>query len=431
MRRKHKNLIVICILLFLFSWHSKTYGMAGPVRYTSGKVVDSYTRMPIKGAIVTLNNNEVRKTDEKGMFIFKTLGNKIAVRAYGYLRAEQTFSTDRLNMPLEIRLTPFTPRALYLTVYGIGDRKIRESALKLLEETDLNALVIDVKGDRGFIPYKSSVPIAKEVGAQRIITVRDMRGLIKSLKEKGIYLIARIVVFKDSLLSLAKPDLAIKSKNGEIWRDRENLSWVEPFKKEVWDYNINIAVEAAQYGFDEIQFDYVRFPDTNGVVFSMPNTEENRVTAISGFLTEAKRRLMPYNVFLNADIFGYVFWNLNDTKIGQRLEDLISTVEYLSPMLYPSGFQYGIPGYRNPVAHPYKIVYLTLKNAQARTNLPSIRFRPWIQAFRDYAFDGRYFGGYEIREQIKAVEDFGSHGWMLWNPYNIYSSDGLKKDTKQ
>jgi hypothetical protein len=431
MGRKHKSLIVICILLLLFPCHTRAYGMASSVWYTSGKVVDFFTRMPIKGAIVTLNNNEIAKTDEKGMFIFKTPGNKVSVRAYGYLRAKQTSSIERINMPFEIRLIPFTPKALYLTVYGIGDRKIRESALKLLEETELNSLVIDVKGDRGFIPYKTSVSLAKEVGAQKIITVKDMRGLLKSLKEKGIYTIARIVVFKDNSLAFAKPDLAVKTNSGKIWSDRENLAWVEPFKKEVWDYNISIAVEAAQYGFDEIQFDYVRFPDTNGVVFSMPNTEENRVKAISGFLAEAKRRLVPYNVFLDADIFGYVFWNLNDIKIGQNLENIIEFVEYLSPMLYPSGFQYGIPGYRNPVAHPYKIVYLTLKNAQKRTNLPSIRFRPWLQAFRDYAFDGRYFGGYEVREQIKAVEDFGSHGWMLWNPHNIYSVDGLKKDTKQ
>lgn len=431
MRKNHKSFLVVCVLLFLFLCLTKAFGMGTPVRYTSGKVIDFFTGMPIKGAIVTLNNNEIAKTDEKGFFIFKTIGNKISVRAYGYLRAEQKISPERPNKPLEIKLAPFTPKALYLTVYGIGDRKIRESALKLIEETELNALVIDIKGDRGFIPYKSSVPIAEQVGAQKIITVKDMRGLIKSLKEKRIYLIARIVVFKDNLIAFAKPDLAVKTKNGEIWLDRENLAWVEPFKKEVWDYNINIAVEAAQYGFDEIQFDYVRFPDTNGVVFSMPNTEENRVKAISEFLMEARRRLAPYNVFLAADIFGYVFWNLNDTKIGQKLENIIDSVEYISPMLYPSGFRYGIPGYRNPVAYPYKIVHLTLKNARTRSNLPSIRFRPWIQAFRDYAFDGRYFGGYEVREQIKAAEDFGSHGWMLWNPHNIYSSDGLKKDTTQ
>jgi hypothetical protein len=160
----------------------------------------------------------------------------------------------------------------------------------------------------------------------------------------------------------------------------------------------------------------------------MDNTEENRVRAISGFLSEARRRLVPFNVFVSADIFGYVCWNLNDTNIGQRLEDLAPHVDYLCPMLYPSGFQFGIPGYRIPVANPYEIVYLSLKRAQERTKLPPQRFRPWLQAFRDYAFDRREFKDKEITSQVKAADGFGSGGWMFWNPRNNYSSAGLKKE---
>jgi len=393
--------------------------------YTTGRVVDFFTGKPVKGALVTLNNDVVL-TDEDGTFTVNTVLNKLAVRAPGYGRTEHIL-VPLDSTPQEIKLIPFTPKALYLSFYGIGDRGLRESAIKLIEETELNTLVIDVKGDKGLIPYKSSVPLATEVGAQRITTVREIGPLMKSLKDKGIYTIARIVVFKDNPLALAKPDWAIKTQGGEVWRDRENLAWVDPFNKEVWDYNINIAVEAAQYGFDEIQFDYVRFPDASAPRFSMPNTEENRVQAISGFLMEARRRLTPYNVFLSADIFGYVCWNLNDTKIGQRLEDLVPHLDYLCPMLYPSGFQFGIPGYRNPVANPYEIIYLSLKRAQERTNLPSHRFRPWLQAFRDYAFDGRNFNDKEITGEVKAAEGFGSHGWMLWNPRNSYSLAGLKK----
>ena len=392
--------------------------------YTTGRVVDFFTGKPVKGALVTLNHDVVL-TDENGIFTVNTALNKLAVRAPGYGRTEQTI-IPLDNTPQEIKLIPFTSKALYLSFYGIGDRGLRESAIKLIDGTELNTLVIDVKGDKGMIPYKSSVPLAAEVGAQRITTVREMAPLMKSLKEKGIYTIARIVVFKDNPLALGKPHWAVKNQSGEMWVDRENLAWVDPFNKEVWDYNINIAVEAAQYGFDEIQFDYVRFPDASAPRFSMPNTEENRVQAISGFLMEARRRLTPYNVFVSGDVFGYVCWNLNDTKIGQRLEDLSAHLDYLCPMLYPSGFQYGIPGYRNPVATPYEIIYLSLKRAQERTNLPSHRFRPWLQAFRDYAFDGRYFNDKEIMGQIKAAEGFGSHGWMLWNPRNSYSSAGLK-----
>ena len=302
----------------------------------------------------------------------------------------------------------------------------------MIEETELNALVIDVKGDRGMIPYRSSVPLAAEVGGQRIITVRDADGLFKFFKEKGIYMIARIVVFKDDLLATARPDLAVRTPAGELWRDREHLAWVDPFHKEIWNYNIQIAEEAAKLGFDEIQFDYVRFPDSHHPQFSQPNTEEGRVKAVSGFLQEARARLAPYNVFVSADIFGYVCWNLNDTDIGQKLDPMASAVDYLSPMLYPSGFQFGIPGYRNPVQNPHEIVYLTLKKAQERTKISPLRFRPWLQAFKDYAFDRRQFNGKEVRDQISASEKFGSQGWMLWNPVNHYSvaAEALKKDIR-
>ncbi len=396
------------------------------VFFISGKVINYITRKPIQGAIITANN-EVVQTDSDGMFVIRNATKKIGIRAYGYARGEQVIPFPTGKTPFKIYLQPFTPKALYLTFYGIGDRTLRESALKLINETELNALVIDVKGDKGMITYKSSIPFASEIGAQKLIIIKDIRSLLQSLRERGIYTIARIVVFKDNTLGSARPDLTVRTQDGKIWHDREDLIWVDPSRKEVWDYNINIAAEAAQVGFDEIQFDYVRFPDKKGLKFAVPNTEENRVKCISGFLMEAKKRLMPYNVFVAADIFGYVSWNLNDTLIGQKLENLLPCVDYISLMLYPSGFQFGIPGYRNPVAYPYQIVALSLKRAQERTNISPVRFRPWLQAFKDYAFDRRYFNGMEIRNQIKAAEEFGSNGWMLWNPRNVYQPDGLEK----
>jgi hypothetical protein len=389
------------------------------------KVVDATTGKPIAGAIVTTNAHNGR-TNAKGEFAVLPDDRTVAVRACGYRRSDWIAVSPIAASPIEIRLSPITPKGLYLTVFGIGSRVLRNSALQLIEETDLNSLVIDVKGDRGIVPYKSSVALASSVGSQKVITVRDMKAVMKTLKEKGLYTIARIVVFKDNPLATSRPEFAVKTPEGTVWQDREGLAWVDPFSKEVWDYNIDLAVEAAQYGFDEIQFDYVRFPDTAGLQFSQPNTEDNRVKAISGFLAEARKRLAPYNVFLDADIFGYVCWNLNDTQIGQRLEDLAGALDYLCPMLYPSGFQYGIPGYRNPLDHPYEMVYLSLKNAAKRAHLSANRFRPWLQSFRDYAVDGRVFGAKQIRDQISAAEDFGSNGWMLWNPHNVYSKDCLQ-----
>jgi hypothetical protein len=439
MNRKRNITLITVLSVMAFFWLSGCSSEQS-VKHMNGKsltvkVVDAVTQKPLKGAIVTMNHDALL-TDENGNCTIKPDVNKVAVRAYGYLRAEQDIDRKALapflkNSVIQIKLTPFIPKALYLSGYGVGSSVIRKSALALSEQGKINALVIDVKGDRGIVPYKSAVKLAADVGAQKIITVKDVKELIKSLKEKGIYTIARIVVFKDNLLGIARPDLTIKTADGTIWKDRENLIWVDPSKREVWDYVISIAVEAAQIGFDEVQFDYVRFPDKKGLAFSIPNTEENRVNAISGFLSEARKQLLPYNVFLSADIFGYVCWNLNDTFIGQKLKDLSLIVDYMSPMLYPSGFQFGIPGYRVPVAHPYEIVYLSLKRSQERTNLPSNRFRPWLQAFRDYAFDRRHFNAKEIREQIDAAEKFGSHGWMLWNPRNVYSSIGSDKNSKE
>ncbi|MBF0558459.1 MAG: GTP-binding protein [Nitrospirae bacterium] len=394
--------------------------------FATGQVIDALTQKPISGAFVTMDNDIVQ-TDENGRFTLRGMGNKIAVRACGYLRAEQPVISSLVTAPVEIMLRPFTPKALYLTFYGIGDRTLREAALNLIDQTELNALVIDVKGDRGVITYRSEIPLATEIGAQKLVIVKDIKGLLASLKARGIYTIARIVVFKDDVLGSAKNELAIRTQDGRIWRDKENLIWVDPSKREVWEYNINIAVEAARNGFDEIQFDYVRFPDSKGLKFSVPNDEENRVKNISGFLMEARRRLAPYNVFMAADVFGYASWNLNDTQIGQRLDRIVPYVDYISLMLYPSGFQFGIPGYRNPVEHPYEIVYLSLKKSRERTQISSVRFRPWLQAFRDYAFDKRHFNGPEIQRQIKAAEEFGSDGWMLWNPRNVYTADGLKR----
>jgi len=159
-----------------------------------------------------------------------------------------------------------------------------------------------------------------------------------------------------------------------------------------------------------------------------PASATEQGDAIAGFLAEARKRLIPYNVFLAADIFGYICWNRDDTGIGQRLEELAPHVDYLSPMLYPSGFQFGIPGYRNPVAHVDKIVALSLHQAARRTGLPPVRFRPWLQAFKDYAFDRRHFTASEIRAQIEAAEHFGAGGWMLWNPRNVYSGEGLTNE---
>jgi hypothetical protein len=349
----------------------------------------------------------------------------LQVRAVGHGRA--TIAVSDAGPPTT-RLVSRVPKALYLTVYGIGAPFLRDPALEVIDKSGLNALVIDLKGDRGLIPYPSKLPLAAKIGAQKLRTIPDLKELATSLRARGIYLIARIVVFKDDLLAAAHPEWAVRTAGGGLWKDREGLAWIDPSRREAWDFTLSVAEEAAAAGFDEIQFDYVRFPDAVGLAFANAADENGRVLAITDFLREARRRLTPYNVFTAMDSFGYVCWNQNDTGIGQRIEDLATAVDIISPMLYPSGFQFGIPGYRNPIANPYEIVHLSLKECNRRTANTAVRFRPWLQAFTDYAFGGKIFGADEIAKQVKASRDAGTDGWMLWNPRNVYSTNDIKPE---
>jgi hypothetical protein len=402
-------------------------GPSGPSSPLLGLVVDALTREPIADAIVTVDSAETR-TDGRGLFRASDVGaSMVRVRAHGYGRADAAIDTLR-RPPAEIPLVPVRPKALYLSLFGIGNRTLREAALDLVDATELNALVIDVKGDSGLVGYRSAIALAGQVGAQRVITMPDLPGLLSTLRQRGVYTIARIVVFKDDPLAVGRPDLAVRRRDGSIYRDREGLGWTDPYEAEVRAYNIGVAREAANAGFDEIQFDYARLPDATGLVYREPDTLQNRVAAVDRFLREARTALVPYNVFVSIDIFGYVCWNPGDTRIGQQLERLAEVVDYISPMLYPSSFQFGIPGYRNPVQHPYEIVHRSLERALERTRVRPVRFRPWLQAFPDYAFGKRPFTGGEVRAQITAADDIGTNGWMLWNAHNRYSRADVRLD---
>jgi hypothetical protein len=387
----------------------------------SGQVVDSQTGRPIEGATVHHNGTTV-KTAGDGSFLLGRTNSRspILIKASGYRQTSVMRATGHLEVPL----TPLEVHGVYLTHYGVGSRVLRNQVLGLLSSTDLNAVVIDVKGDRGFLSSKYDVPLAGQIGATRKTTVGDMRALIERLHQQNVYVIGRIVVFKDDVLAQAKPELAIRdSRTGMPWTDREHLAWVDPFRKEVWDYNIAIAIGAARTGFDEIQFDYVRFP-TDGRLstagYSQPNTMENRVKTINGLLEATHRALLPYNVYFSADLFGYTPWNYNDTDIGQKIEDVARHVDYISLMVYPSGYHLGIPGYLQPVAHPFEVVYYTLEKAKKRLGGKAKVLRPWLQNFRDYAFDRRLYMGNEIRLQIEACRKAATGGYLLWDPSNTY-----------
>ncbi|MDD2828773.1 MAG: putative glycoside hydrolase [Sulfuricurvum sp.] len=385
---------------------------------TTGTVYDKATSKPIQDAIIISGNKEYR-TDSNGSFSVPP-ASLIGVRAVGY---ERKFYTSGGKM----YLNRFIPKALYLSSFGATSGKIMGNAKNLIRSTEINALVIDVKMDRGQIAFKTANPIANKIGAQQIILFKDMKSFIADLHKEGIYVIARIVSFKDTPFVTAYPQYGVKKDDGTLFKDKEGLYWIDASRTDAHKYIIDIAADAATAGFDEVQFDYVRFPDRKGIKFSVENTQANRVKAIAGFLEAARTRLTPYNVFVSADIFGYVSWHDADIDIGQRVDALAPFVDYLSPMLYPSGFNAGIPGYPNPVKANYEIVKNSLDKALTKSANSPLCYRPWLQAFKDYAFDRRIYGDKEIRDQIRASEDFGSCGWILWNPRNVYTGAGLIK----
>ncbi|HEX5330083.1 putative glycoside hydrolase [Sulfuricurvum sp.] len=399
-------------LLVLAATISLTWGAL-----ISGTILDKNTSKPIANAIIISQGKEYR-SDCNGSFKVPS-SPIIGVRAVGY---ERKFYKNGGKM----YLNPFNPKALYLSSFGATSSKLMGNAKELIKSTEINALVIDMKMDRGQIAFKTANPIANSIGAQDVILFKDIKKFVADLHKEKIYVIARIVSFKDTPYVTAYPAMGVKAANGSLFKDKEGLYWIDPSRKEPREYILNIAAEAASAGFDEIQFDYVRFPDAKGVKFSVENSQAERVKAISGFLEAARARLTPYNVFISADIFGYVSWHNADIEIGQRVDALSPYVDYLSPMLYPSGFNAGIPGHPDPVKANYEVVKQSLDKALEKSATSPKSYRPWLQAFRDYAFDRRIYGAKEIREQISASEAFGSCGWILWNPRNVYSSDGLK-----
>ena len=399
-------------------------------RPVSGRVLDAESGAPLAGASVWVGPTEVR-TDEEGRFTTEPLrpGAAFLVKVPGYELRRLTADPDEVT----VALAPKVVRAAYLTYYGVADKGIRERVLELVARTELNAVVIDIKGDRGLIPYRTAVPLALEAGAQGPVIIKDFDGLMASLKARNVYTIARIVAFKDNVLAQHRPDWAIiDTRTGKPWLDNEKLAWVDPFREEVWDYAIAVAKEAAAKGFDEVQFDYVRFP-TDGKLsaakYSQPNNAQTRLPAIAGFLAKARRELGPTGVFLAADVFGYTAFNDNDTDIGQRVEELARHLDYICPMVYPSGYHRGIPGVRNPVAQPYEIVKESVRLTRKRSAPGTVQVRPWLQDFRDYAFDKRIFGVNEIRAQIRGARDGGAVGFMLWNPRNDYTGGALAPKT--
>lgn len=296
---------------------------------------------------------------------------------------------DPVSLP-----SPHNRVGVFLSDYAVTKPGILDRAVAEARQGKLNALVINVKNEHGEVSYETLVPLARAIGAS---TRRlDLRTLVPGLKAQGLYLIARQVVFLD-------PKLAARL-------NREG-PWVLPSDSEAVEYNLAIAEEVASFGFDEIQFDYLRFPDGDGL---LPVYEE-RYAVVNHFLAQAKDLLLD-RVAVSVDVFGRVLWDWNKKRIdpiGQSLEDIAGYVDFVSPMVYPS--HYREQHYRDD---PYLVVSAALASGKARISTP---LRPFLQAF-DMAIPAGMTLERYIQAQVQAAKDAKADGYLFWHPASEYDA---------
>lgn len=338
----------------------------------------------------------------------------------------------------EVGVTPVDPskraprpehvRALYVNAWSAGSSARMNALIGIANRTEINTFVVDIKEADGQVTYRSSIPMVRRVGANTMLPIRDVNGLLARLRENGIYPIARIVVFKDPVLATARPDWAIRTAEEQIWRDHNREVWVDPYNANVWEYNLALAREAVALGFAEVQWDYVRFPDVPAAYMRTAvyaaREGRSRAEAIREFLRYTREELAPAGVPVTADVFGVTTSASHDVGIGQHWESMSDVTDVLLPMVYPSHYPRGSFGIRHPNADPYHTVLTALRHAVRRNRVienPAI-IRPWLQ---DFTLGAPPYGPAHVRAQIRAVYDAGLDEWVLWNASSRYTVGAL------
>ena len=308
-------------------------------------------------------------------------------------------------------------RGIYLNGYLFNNPSKRESIEKILTNTDVNTLVIDVKTDNGHILFDTEIDEVIYLNNERVkFTNNDLQELREI---KDIYLVGRLVVFQDPLFVKVFPDEAVFDSRLNKPYSQNGQFFLDPSSKKVQDYIINIAIESCRLGFDEIQYDYIRYPDSNSkfMQFDTKNDFENRVNNINSFLSRSRQLLHNEGCLLSADTFGYILTNKQDGGIGQNLETIVENVDFISPMVYPSHYTNGSFGYQNPNEHPYEVITAALTDALDR-GVDKDKIRPFLQGF--------WHSNEDIRNNIKAASDL-EMDWLIWNILSVYELDSFTK----
>ena len=361
------------------------------------------------------------------------------------LSSHYTFTESSKNLGLVSTSTPekiFTPsyvktpeplKAIYMTSWVAGTKNMRDSLVNIIDTTEVNSIVIDIKDYSGKIVFTlDGNKKLKDFGSEEV-RIHDMQDFIESLHKKGVYVIGRVAVFQDAYFVKHRPDLAVKNANGSaVWKDRKGISWIDAGAREYWDYVIEVAKESHKIGFDEINFDYIRFPsDGNMKDISFPvSSSTPKSIALKNFFAYLHEHLKDTGLKTSADLFGMTTTATDDMGIGQIFEDTLPYFDYVMPMVYPSHYPPSFMNYKNPAQHPYEVIQFTMKSAVDRrealassTGQSLAQLRPWLQDF-DLGAD---YGAEEVRTQIKATYDVGLTSWALWSASNKYTIGALNK----
>ncbi len=322
--------------------------------------------------------------------------------------------------------TPEPLKALYMTSWVGGNEKLRSNLINLIDTTELNAVVIDIKDYSGRISFEVEDPKLRAFNSSEK-RIPDIKEFIGRLHDKGIYVIGRISVFQDSFLVKTHPEYAVKTRTGEVWKDYKGVSWLDASARPVWDYIALIGNEAYSVGFDELNFDYIRFPsDGNMEDIAYPFSEGNiKSEALTEFFAFLDTKFRTKNVPISADLFGMTTSNSDDLGIGQLLEPALKHFDFVAPMVYPSHYPPNFNGYAKPAAKPYEVVYYAMKKGVDRALLASttpLKLRPWLQ---DFSIGSTAYTPEMVREQIRATYDTGLTSWMMWNASNRYTASAL------
>ncbi|MGH7533687.1 MAG: putative glycoside hydrolase [Gemmatimonadales bacterium] len=341
--------------------------------------------------------------------------------------AHQPTSDTVIDWPVPpVTPPPKVVKAIYLNAWTFGSPRFFD-LVRLADTTEINAFVVDVKDDTGFLTYRSSVPTAEAIGADGAIRAPDTRRRLAVLRAHNIYPIARIVVAKDPLLARKKPAWSVQDIAGGLWHDRLGFAWVDAYNDSIWVYAAQLGAEAVHTGFGELQFDYVRFPDEPrsrmaSARFPARRDHESIRDAVARHLRMLRDRVHALGVPFTIDVFGLTATADGDIGIGQVWEDLASTADVVLPMVYPSHYFGGFYNISHPNSEPYAVVHRALEDAEHRTALLKhpAEIRPYLQAF---TLGPPRYTPVEIRDQIRAAADVGIRSWVLWNPRGVYDPE--------